>query len=649
MPWRENGVCFRWRLGLGPIGTGTSIVRNFCAAIACLLVVGATAFSAPGSAAEKKTEHVTVSHGWSIYGPQDLKYPPGFKHFDYVNPDAPKGGTLHLDASGAFDSLNPFIVKGQWAGSVYYTLDSLMVDAHDEPFSKYGLLVDKVELPDDISWVIFDLRPEARWHDGVPITADDVVYTFNKLVKEGKPLYRFYYANVAKVEALGPHRVKFTFNQKNNRELPGIVSQMMVIPKHYWEKHNFADTTLDPPLGSGPYKITKVDPGREITLERVKDYWGKDLPVNRGMYNFDKIVIDYYRDDNVAFEAFKAGKVDLRQETSKNWATAYNFPAYKQGRVKKLELPKNDENTMLGFAFNIRRDKFKDPRVREALSDAFDFEWLNKNIFYGLYTRTRSYFRDSELSARGLPSPAELKLLEPFRDQLDPRVFTKAYEPPSTKPPSSLRQNLRKAVTLLKEAGWEIKNGKLTQVSTGKVMTINFIYVQPDSERVIAPFADNLKKIGVQTSMRQIDASQAIQLLNTRQFDMYIHAFRQSHSPGNEQREYFGSKSAGVEGSENWVGIKNPAVDAMINKIIFAQSRQQLITACRAMDRILQWSFYAIPMYHSDYFRLGVWDKFGRPKHMAKFALGPDYIDNFLYTWWIDPAKERALLKRGGE
>lgn len=616
------------------------------------ILVAALGFSlalcSVGSAAEK-AEHVTVSHGWSIYGAQDLKYPPNFTHFDYVNPDAPKGGTLRLDAPGAFDSLNPFIVKGQWAGVIYYTLDSLMADAHDEPFSKYGLLVEKVELPEDISWVIFDLRPEARWHDGVPLTADDVVWTFNTLVKEGKPLYRFYYANVAKAEALGPHRVKFTFNEKNNRELPGIVAQMTVLPKHYWEGRDFNQTTLEPPLGSGPYKVTKVDPGRSITIERVKDYWGKDLPVNKGLFNFDRIVTDYYLDDSVAFEAFKAGKVDIRDEGSaKNWATAYDFPAKNDGRVVKLELPKNDENTLTGFAFNIRRDKFKDPRVREALSYAFDFEWMNDNIFYDLYTRTRSYFRDSELSARGLPSPAELKLLEPFRAQLDPRVFTEAYNPPSTTAPGSLRDNLRKAVGLLKRAGWEIKDGKLTQVGTGTVMSIEFIYVQSDSERIIAPYAANLNKIGVQTTLRQIDSSQAIQRLQTRDFDMYIRPFRQSQSPGNEQREYFGSHAADVEGSENWVGIKNPAIDAIIDKIIFAQSREDLITACRAMDRILQWSFYSIPMYHPAVFRLAVWDKFGRLKELAKYALGLDYIENFLHTWWVDPAKEKRIQSLGG-
>ena len=608
--------------------------------IAVALCLAASLVSLPALAGDST---VTKSYGMSRFG--TLQYPPDFKHYDYVNPDAPKGGTIHRNMSGSFDSLNPFIVKGQWSAAAYYTYDSLLADCFDEPSARYGLLAESVEYPKDLSWVIFNIRPEARWHDGQPITADDVIFTFNTLVKHGKPLYRYYYANVKSVEALNPHRVKFTFSETGNMELPTIIGQMEILPKHYWEGKDFEATTLEPPLGSGPYKITRVDPGRSVTIERVPDYWGKDLPVNVGRHNFGTIVFDYYRDDSVAFEAFKAGKVDYRAETVRNWATGYDFPAAKAGLVKKLELPKNDDAGLYAFAINTRLEKFSDPRVREALAYAWDFQWVNKNLYYGAYVQSRSYFKDSEMAAKGLPSAAELKLLEPYRDQLPPRVFTEEYNPPKTDGSGNIRANLRVAFRLLKQAGWEIRDNKLTNVNTGEVFSVSLFYVQSEDEKLYGAFARGLNSLGIQTSLQQVDASEAIRRLDSRDFDIFAtqRYFSQSFSPGNEQREYFGSAAADVDGSFNITGVKNPVVDALIEKIIFARSEADMDTAARAMDRVLQWNFYTIPLFHSAIHRIGIWDRIGRPERMAKYALGFNYIYSFDDTWWVDPVKDKAL------
>jgi len=610
------------------------IVLSLCVALLAALPFGPVLAEDAG---------IIKSYGISRFG--ELQYPPDFKHYGYVNPDAPKGGTVHKAMTGAFDSLNPFIIKGQWSSAAYHIYDSLLADSFDEVNTRYGLLAETVEYPRDLSWVIFNMRPEARWHDGTPITSDDVIFTFNTLVKKGKPLYRYYYANVEKVEALGPHRVKFTFNETGNRELPTIIGQMNILPKHYWESRDFEATTLEPPLGSGPYRISRVDPGRSVTLERVPDYWGKDLPVNVGRNNFDKIVLDYYRDDSIAFEAFKAGKVDYRAETVRNWATAYDFPAFKSGKVKKLELPKNDDASLYAFAYNTRREKFSDPRVREALAYAWDFTWVNQNLYHGMYVQSRSYFRDSEMAATGLPSKAELALLEPYRNQVPARVFTEEYNPPSTDGSGNIRSNLRTAFRLLKEAGWEIRNNKLTNVKTGEVFSIQFFYVQSEDEKLYAAFARGLNSLGIQTSLRQVDASEAIRRIDSRDFDIYATTryFAQSHSPGNEQREYFGSAAATIEGSNNITGIHDPVVDGLIEKIIFAKTKDDMLTATRAMDRVLQWSFYTIPLFHSAVHRIGIWDRFGRPERMAKYALGFNYVYSFDDTWWIDPEKDKAI------
>ena len=582
---------------------------------------------------------VIKSHGISRFG--DLKYPADFTHFDYVNPDAPKGGELRMSAPGTFDSLNPFIVKGTPAAAGGLIYDTLLASSLDEPTSMYGLVAESIEYPEDKSWVIFDLRPEARFHDGEPITAEDVVFSFHTLVEKGAPLYRFYYANIIKAEALGPHQVKFTFNQKDNAELPAIIGQLPVLPKHYWEGRDFAATTLTPPPGSGPYKIGAVQPGRSITYERVADYWGKDLAVNKGRNNFDRVTYEYYRDGGVTFEAFKAGRFDLRPENiSRNWATAYDFKAVQDGAVVKVILKDETPEPAQAYVFNLRRAKFQDPRVRQAIGLAFDFDWLNENLFYNFYKRTASYWPGSELAATGLPSEAELKLLEPYRDQVPPEVFTREFTQPTTRPPGSLRDNLREAARLLDEAGWQVQNGVRTNVKTGEKLTIEFVSNQADLERVINPYIRNLERIGIRMHFRVVDASQMQDILNNYDFDMTSNIFQQSISPGNEQREFWGSMSADQPGGRNVIGIKNPVVDALIEKIIFAPSRADVVAATRALDRVLLWNHYAVLNYYSGGTPVAMWNKFSRPATEPRY--GAD-----LYSWWVDPAKVAKLRAAG--
>ena len=577
-------------------------------------------------------------HGLAMHG--DLKYGPDFKHFDYVNPEAPKGGTVRLGATGTFDSFNPFIIKGTAAGASGFVYDTLMDDAADEPFSQYGRLAETVTMPDDRSWVEFTLRKEARWHDGMPVTVDDVIFSFNTLVKEGAPFYRFYYGNVAEVTQTGERSVKFTFKPGENRELPLIIGQLTVLPRHYWKDKEFNKTTLEPPLGSGPYKITEFEAGRFVKLTRVKDYWGKNIPVMTGHNNFDEIIFDYYRDSNVALEAFLAGRYDYKSEnSSKAWATAYATPAVKKGVLVKEQIHHDRPAGMQGFAFNTRRDLFSDPQVRHALAYAFNFEWSNKALFYGQYERTRSYFQNSEMAATGLPEPDEMKLLEPFRADLPPEVFTKEYSPPKGDEGGNIRGNLRTASKLLSDAGWVIKDGKRVNAKTGKPFAFEMLLVSPLFERIALPFAKNLEKLGISMAVRTIDTAQYRRRLDTFDFDMVVGGFGQSLSPGNEQREFWSTAAAGQEGSRNIIGIKSKAVDAIIEKLIAAPSRKDLVTACKALDRVLQWGHYMIPNWHAPYDRIAYWDKFARPK------VTPTRGNQF-FAWWIDPAKAKSLADR---
>ncbi len=594
--------------------------------ISMLCLLSATLLCSPSALLQA----ATPQHGISMYG--DLKYPQGFQHFDYVNPDAPKGGSVSEDALGTFDSFNAFIIKGAPAAGIGLIYDSLLTKAQDEPFSLYGLLAESLEVADDRSWIIFNLNPAARFSDGVPVTADDVVYTFKLLREQGAPFYRSYYHDIADIEALSSQRVKFTFSASENRELALIVGEVSILPKHYWEGRDFSKPGLEIPVGSGPYLIDSFDAGRTITYRRNPDYWGADLPVNRGRFNFDTIRYDYYKDGNVALEAFKGGEYDFRQETSsKQWATGYTGAVFDQGKIIKRNLVHENPTGMQAFILNTRKPYFSDSRVREALAYAFDFEWTNQNIFYNAYARTNSFFSNSEMAASALPTEKELEILEPIRNQVPPEVFTQVYKAPSTNGDGNIRGQLRKALRLLKSAGWVLKDGLLLGPD-GKQMTFEILLVQPALERVVAPFARNLERMGIKPTIRIIDASQYINRVRSFDFDVIVSGFGQSNSPGNEQREFWHSTTADQPGSRNMIGIKNPAIDYLIDQIIQAPDREQLVLRTRALDRVLLWNHYVIPQYHINSYRVAFWDKFEIPKIRPKYSLGFD-------TWWVKPEK----------
>jgi len=573
-------------------------------------------------------------HGLSLFG--DLKYPAGFKHFDYVNPDAPKGGSIKYAAIGTFDSFNPFILKGVSAEGIGLMFDTLMASADDEPASSYGLVAESVEVAPDKQSVIYNLRPQARFWDGSPITADDVVWTFDTLKSKGNPSYRLYYADVLKAEALGPHRVKFTFRSGTNRELPSIVGGMPILSKAYWSKHDFDKTTLDAPLSSGPYKIVDFQPGRYVVYRRVADYWGKDLPVNVGRYNFDEIRYDYYRDESVALEAFKAGAYDIRRENvAKNWAIGYDSPALTKGWIKKDAIPNKVPQGMQAFGFNLRRPLFQDRRVREALGYLFDFEWTNKTLFYGAYKRTESYFANSELASSSLPSPAELAILDKYRGQIPDEVFTTVFKAPTTNGTGDIRDNLRMALKLMALAGWTVKNGKMVNVQ-GQPFAFEFLLVQPEFERVVLPFAQNLARIGIVCNVRTIDPAQYENRMNNFDFDMTVVDFGESLSPGNEQRQFWSSQSADQAGGGNYLGIKSKAIDDLVDLVINAPDRESLVTRVQALDRVLLESHFVITNWYLGNFRVAYWNKLGRPKENPPYALA-------LNTWWYDKARGDAL------
>jgi len=567
-------------------------------------------------------------HGIAMHG--DLKYPPDFSHFDYVNPEAPKGGRFREASIGTFDSLNPFIVKGTVAEGTGLLYDSLMTRALDEPFSQYGLLAEQLRVPEDRSWIEFDLRPEARFSDGHPVSAEDVVFTFDLLKKKGSPFFKSYYSGIQSVIALNPATVRFEFGASTNRELPLIVGEVPILPKHYWAEHDFETPSLEPPLGSGPYLVDRIDPGRTLVYKRNPNYWGRDLAVNRGRHNFDYHQYDYYRDSTVALEAFKAGEYDFRSEhASKAWATGYTGTPFDDGRIIKEEIRHQNPVGMQGFVMNSRRALFSQPEVRQALTYAFDFEWTNSNLFYGAYTRSHSYFSNSEMAADALPTPEELEILEPVRDQVPPEVFTQVYRAPSTNGSGNNRPQLRKALALLKQAGWKLEGGKLVD-NQGTPFTFEILLVQKEFERVVAPFIRNLERLGISAHIRIVDVSQYINRLRQFDFDMVVYGFGQSSSPGNEQRDYWHSTSADLPGSRNLIGIRNPAVDYLVEQLIAAPDRQQLVLRARALDRVLQWNHYVIPHYHISAYRIAYWNKFAHPAVSPAYDLGLD-------TWWAKP------------
>jgi len=585
--------------------------------------------------------YAATTPGMSLFG--DLKYGPDFKHFDYVNPDAPKGGTMRRSAIGTFDTLNPLVVKGIPAAGVGAIFDTLAVASEDEPASEYGLVAEKIDLASDKLSVLYTIRKEARFHDGTPMTPEDVIWTFETLRAKGHPSYRSYYGDVTRVEKAGERGVRFVFKSAENRELPQILGQMPVLSKAYWSGRDFEKTTLDPPLGSGPYKIESIDPGRSITYSRVADYWADDLPVMKGRNNADVIRYDYYRDATIALEAFKAGQYDIRLEnSSKDWATGYDSPALRAGLIKKEEIPNQLPSGMQGFAYNLRRPIFEDPRVREALAYAFDFEWSNKNLFYGAYKRTRSYFDNSELAATDVPQGEELTILEKFRGQIPERVFTAEYDPPKYDGSGNIRDGLRAALKLLKEAGWTFKGEKLVNDETGQPFEFEILLDNPQFERIVLPFTKNLERMGITGRVRTVDNAQYQKRMETFDYDMAVVAFGESLSPGNEQREFWGSQAAGEQGSRNLMGVKNKVVDELIEDLIKAPDRASLVAHTRALDRVLQYGYYLIPHYHIAAFRVAHWDKFERPPVSPKYAVG-------IETWWIDPGAEQSVEAKKGE
>ena len=590
-------------------------VKLYCLLVAAGLVV--TVLAAAHAQKAGQASRIRTSNAIAMNG--EPKYGPDFAHFDYVNPDAPKQGLLRQDAIGTFDSLNAFVAKGNPADGIGLTYDTLMVGSDDEPFTQYGLVAEKIEYPADRSWVIFHINPKARFHDGTPVKASDVMFAFNTLIKKGSPLYARYYADVKEAAALDERRVKFTFGGKPNRELPLILGQLNVLPEHYWKDRDFSLTTLDPPLGSGPYKVATLKPGQSITYKLDDNYWGRDLPVNRGRFNFKRIRYDYYQDRTVSLAAFKSGEYDFRLENnSKHWATAYKGPPFKQGLIKKETIQHRIPSGMQCFAMNQRRTLFADRRVRYALAHAYDFKWTNQSLFYGMYQRTDSFFENSEMQADGLPSEAELKLLEPLRKYLWPEVYTKDYAPPSIEGERGLRKNLRKAMKLLRDAGWSVKDGKLQHAETGAPFTFEILLVQPGFERIVLPFTANLKKIGIHATVRKVDSSQYINRLRGFDFDMIVASFGQSLSPGNEQRWYWHSEAAQVPGTRNYCGIQNKAIDQLVELVITAKTREDLVNRCKALDRALLWGHYVIPNWHLGAFRVAYTAKLKRPVHLSQ-------------------------------
>ena len=585
------------------------------------------ASSASGLLAMTSSATAAPSYCLSLY--DTCKYPADFKHVDYVNPKAPKGGNVKLAEIGTFDNLNPFILKGVKAPDSSNLFESLMTQSLDEPQTMYGLVAETIDVAPDNSSAEFVMRKEARWHDGTAITPDDVVFSFTTLRDKGDPTFKILYTSIASCEKTGEHSVKFTFTDPKNRELPVIAAQMPILSKAYYTTHDFEKTTLEAPMGSGPYDVTNVEQGRTISYKHVENYWGKDLPINVGQYNFATIRYDMYRDENVALEALKSGDYDFRREyIARTWATGYDAPAVKDGRITKREIPDHTPQGMQAFIYNTRRDKFADARVREAIDLALDYEWENKTIFYGAYMRNASFFENTDFQAKGVPAGKELELLKPFAEELPPALFTKPFANPITDGSGNARESLLKAQKLLEDAGWAIKDGKRVNAK-GEQLAIEFLLRQPTMERAIGPMRKNLERLGIASSIRIVDDSQYQKRTDEYDFDIVsIWINRGVFFPGNEQAALWQSSQADVKGGGNLGGIKNKAVDALLDALTKAKNKEEMLAAGRALDRVLLWEHYVIPNWHSGVFRVAYWDKFGLPDTVPKYNLG-------FMTWWV--------------
>ena len=579
-------------------------------------------------------EKLDNAHAISMHG--SPKYDKDFKNFDYVNTNAPKGGSIKLHAIGSFDTLNNFILKGSPAANLSQVHDSLLIQSFDEPFTMYGLIAETITVPEDRSWVIFKIRKQAKFHDGSQIKVEDIIWTLNTLKEKGHPFFKFYYGSVKEAKKISENEVKFIFQGETNLELPLIIGQMKILSKNYWE-NKFENVLLESPIGSGPYRVKSFKAGRTIEFERVDNYWAKDLPVNKGKFNFNKLIIEYFRDATVALEAFKSGDYDFRQENqAKRWANAYNFSAIENGDVKKKSVKHEIPTGMQGFFINTRKEVFKDRIVRKALNFAFDFEWTNKILFFDQYKRTNSFFSNSDLASKSLPTKKELELLNAFKNKLPGEIFNNEYLNPVNDGSGNVRKNLRIADELLYEAGWIVKNGKRINKETGVPLKFTILLVSPEFERIALPYARNLKKIGIEAKVRTVDSAQYERRLENFSFDMTVVSLGQSLSPGNEQRDFWHSNSAKINGSRNYAGVSNLTVDFLIEKIIAAKDRESLKNATKALDRVLLNEYYVIPHWHIQNFRISYWDKFGKPKINPKYDLGLD-------TWWYDINKAKLL------
>jgi microcin C transport system substrate-binding protein len=617
--------------------------RHLFQALTLLAVPVPRFFGGPARADDKLWRH-----GLSLFG--NVKYPAGFKHFDYVNPDAPKGGSVREVAIGTYDNFNQVVagVKGSLVSGLDHIHDTLMVPAFDEVSTWYGLLADAASYPPDFSSVTYRLRPEAKWHDGAPVMPEDVIFSLD-VFKKNHPGYAAYYRHVIGAEKSGDREVTFRFDAPGNRELPQIVGELTILPKHWWEgvdksgkKRDVTETTLEKPLGSGAYRIKEFVAGRSITYERVKDYWGKDLNLSVGRDNFDEIGYEYFRDSTVAIEAFKADQIDWRFENSaKDWATAYHFPAVDEKRVVLEEFPILNVGVMQAFAFNIRRDKFKDPLLRRAFNFAFDFEEMNKQLFFGTYHRIASYFEGTELASSGLPTGMELEILEPLRDKVPPEVFTTSYTNPQNGNAEAVRANLREALRLLRQAGYEVRDTKLINSKTGEPLSVELLVDNPSFERVNLFFKPSLERLGITVNVRMVDPIQYENRVRNWDYDIITDQWPESLSPGNEQRSYWGSQAADQNGSRNTIGIKNPAVDTLIDRIIFAKSREELVSATHALDRVLLWNHYVVPQWTYGKERTARWDRFGHPEKLPPYAASA-----FPTIWWFDEQKAAKVGKR---
>jgi len=621
--------------------TASSVVAPALAGIGAMLPCGPVL-------AQPETQAQTWKHALSLFG--DTKYPEGFEHFDYVNSNAPQGGTVRQIAFGTFDNFNTVVagVKGSIASGTELFMETLTTPALDEISTEYGLLAEAVSYPDDHSMVTYRLRTNARWHDGKPITPDDVLYSY-EVLKKNSPFYGAYYRHVVKAEKTGEREIRFTFDGPGNRELPQIVGQLPVLPKHWWEgndksghKRDVTQTTLEPPLGSGPYRLKDFAPGRTLVYEKVDNYWGKDLNVIIGTRNFQTIRYEYFRDSTVALEAFKADQVDWRFENSaKDWANSYDFPAVRDHRVIREEFPIRNVGIMQAFAFNVRREKFKDPRVRRAFNFTFDFEEMNRQLFSSQYKRIASYFDGTELAATGVPSGKELEILEAVRDKVPPDLFTKPYTNPVGGNPQAVRNNLREALALLHDAGYEIRDTKLVDAKSGEPLAVEFLVDEPAAQRFVLFYKPSLERTGMKVDVRVVDAAQYENRLRQWDFDIIVASWTQSLSPGNEQRGFWSSQAADQPGSRNLIGIKNPAVDTLIERVIFTKDREDLVAATKALDRVLLWNFYVVPQWTYPFVRSARWDRFGRPETMPKYGRS-----GFPSIWWWDAARAAKVQQR---